>query len=395
MISSRGPYRNKVRPAARPPGLVASQPLPLLQRLPDPTKPAYPLPPEITLHVLEELANDPGLSIGDRSRNSARLALVSRTFARLTVPLLYQVVELQPEDLAQSTRLVRSLEKGAFQHVKELSLNFASKDGPGEHDETLPSLREGVFRLFRQFTNLEEFSNDLLLHSRDTRDLLILCLPRWPRLRVFAHRCREVAGEAFAQCTALKTLDVGSVAFQSSTPSDRPFPLTLSTLCLMHLWGTSLRPAFDHLVSSSHITLTNLSLRPFTGTTILDLRSLTSLRRLLLYFNFEDNGEEELAHLAATLRRSPPALTHLGLEAEQYLSFSGNVVAELDLLRSLPPSIRTFTLSAFPPLPVAYLTRILVDRVCLPRLQTMVCAHDSEDDAHDLRIGLKSIAPVY
>ncbi|BGP18986.1 hypothetical protein JCM10213_002594 [Rhodosporidiobolus nylandii] len=340
----------------------------------DPTRPAFPLPAELVLRVLEELTDDPDEAANDTKRDLAACCLVSRTFANLARPLLYEDIDLTARDLAQVTPLFHSLQKGHARFVRELHVGE-----PFSSEEIV--LRESVFKAFQSCTRIVLFWTCMTFCGNDLRDLLVLCLPRWTALTTLWLRAVHIQGELLHKAPNLKELSIGSLDFKASTRASFPPPFQLHTLHVVDIHRMTTAD-FLFLTSSSQSSLRALEIQPVQDYTNLPLNGLTCLKELTLIVR-EVLDFLEFDAVVRILRGVPSSLSCVRIAVEDHLSESGELLYDMDFLRSLPSTLTSLDLSSLPPLPPSYVADCLEDKAFLTGLESMECSYEAEDEEED------------
>ncbi|GAA5898875.1 hypothetical protein JCM6882_004020 [Rhodosporidiobolus microsporus] len=346
----------------------------------DPTRPAFPLPNELVLRVMEEIAVDFSELPEDKRLTLARCCLVSRTFASLARPLLYKDIELAVGDLRQSTRLFKSLEQGYSRHVRELTLE---KD---PEDKTASPLRGSVFEVFKALVSLRNFWMDEVVSGADLRDLVITCLPRWTSLTSLSLRSYAVPGEPLLKLPNLRRLEAGSASFRTSTRHGPPPPFHLRSL------GLSAYEAMDaddlsYLLGSSTSTLSSLDIGPLKTSPFLDLSPFSRL--LVLEVVVPPDVDDVSPYFDSTLStlRTTPDLESFTFSFYNFVLSDRALFDDRDFLRALPTNLLTLALENAPPVPTAYLHDCLAEETLLPHLEMLSVAwcddKDDEDEAEE------------
>jgi hypothetical protein len=164
-------------------------------------------------------------------------------------------------------------------YVRELALR--SKLVP---DHPVSKEKDDILSLFKTFDRLMHFSSNI---SAIVPDILEVCVAHWSQLTSLWLRPTTVPGDVLLHLPHLIHLGVGDVLFTPTTTPLPPPPFHLLSLDLVHY---SFRHDLEYLLSSSHTTLTELSLDDMPNEQAPDLSALANLEDLTLSCN---NGEDE------------------------------------------------------------------------------------------------------
>ncbi|BGP18984.1 hypothetical protein JCM10213_002596 [Rhodosporidiobolus nylandii] len=260
------------------------QPDPLataLRALPDPSKPAYPLPAELTLRVLKETED---WRAKDATKALAACCLVSKTFLDLARPLLYLVVILSGADVSEDTPLVLSLQAGNAAHVRKLVLKSqpVKRDfvWGGARPHKTERMTPEVLSLLQSMVDLERLVLTLELDHNDTYSIIKTCFPCWTNLSGLQMPAQSLELKYLRCLPNLKHLALADVSVSKEDRAAGSPSFELEQLELFwYSWG--MKPAdFAFLTSTSTSSLTALVISPTVPADTPNLSSFPHLRSI-------------------------------------------------------------------------------------------------------------------